>query len=411
MSYENIPLHMTLKGDTLMLTNPEFTFYGISGEHTILPVSKTDLPSWGPLYNEAVVCTYDEKLVKVYDNGPGYAGIDKSIALEFVSIKPTDTAAIIKFCNKYGMPNSSRQFGNFRNDYLFFNENKDDFSKVIPLVEHRERTWLYGIQRDILHMQLCIKLNQAIEQKHFCEIVDILLYFCFDLYGLDFKETERKTETFQFNHAFYRYAEENGFSQNTGLVLTSIHDLIEGFLSDIDSSYYEAEMLHSCGIPHKDKYVQIYFSMWQHLHQFFTWLINHVTILEISPFAEITYSEPLANLLSSLSETDSEALLKTAKGVFSDIFKENLHSVYPEIVFSKEGTAESTWRIPSLIDAMYLELFFRYTPNSSVRKCENPTCTGFFVYESSRPTKKYCNESCAKLMAKRMERARKRIAK
>lgn len=402
---------MTLKGDTLMLTNPGFTFYGISGEHTILPVSKTDLPSWGPLYNEAVVCTYDEKLIKVYDNGPGYAGIDKSMALEFVSIKPTDTAAIIKFCNKYGMPNSSRQFGNFRNDYLFFNENKDDFSKAIPLVEHRERTWLYGIQRDILHMQLCIKLNQAIEQKHFCEIVDILLYFCFDLYGLDFKETERKTETFQFNHAFYRYAEENGFSKNAGLVLTSIHDLIEGFLSDIDSSYYEAEMLHSFGFPHKDKYVQIYFSMWQHLHQFFTWLINHVTILEISPFAEITYSEPLANLLSSLSETDSEALLKTAKGVFSDIFKENLHSVYPEIVFSKEGTAESTWRIPSLIDAMYLELFFRYTPNSSVRKCENPTCTGFFVYESSRPTKKYCNESCAKLMAKRMERARKRIAK
>ena len=99
------------------------------------------------------------------------------------------------------------------------------------------------------------------------------------------------------------------------------------------------------------------------------------------------------------------------KGIFSDIFKENLHSVYPEIVFSKAGMAESTWRIPSLIDAMYLELFFRYSPNSSVRKCENPTCTGFFIYESSRPTKKYCDESCAKLMAKRMERARKRTAK
>lgn len=402
---------MTLKGDTLMLTNPGFTFYGISGEHTILPVSKTDLPSWGPLYNEAVVCTYDEKLVKVYDNGPGYTGIDKSVALEFVSIKPTDTAAIIKFCNKYGMPNSSRQFGNFRNDYLFFNETKDNFSKCIPLVEHRERTWLYTIQRDILQMQQCIKLNQAIEQKNYSQIIDILLYFCFDLYGLDFEESERRTETFQFNHAFFRYAEENGYSKFYGLSTTPLQDLVKGFLSDIDSAYYESELLSSWGFPHEDKYVQIYFSMWQHLHQLFTWLTDHVTILEITPFAEVSYSEPLIALTSSISESDDETLLKTAKGVFSDVFKEHLKSVYPEIIFTKAGTAESSWRIPTFIDAMYLELFFRYTPNSSVRKCENPTCSGFFVYESSRPTKKYCTESCAKLMAKRMERERKRTAK
>lgn len=396
-----------------MLTNPGFTFWGISGEHTILPTQNTDLPIWGSLYSKAVVCTYDGNLVKVYNNGPGYEGIDKSVALEFASINPTNTDAIIKFCNKYGMPYSSRQFSNFRNDYLFFNENKDDFTKAIPLGEHRERTWLYSIQRDILQMQLCIKLNQAIQKKNYCKIIDILLYFCFDLYGLDFKGSKRQTESFQFNHFFYRYAEENGFSKSCDLPITSIQNLITGFLSDIDSSYYESELYNynSCGFPHKDKYVQIYFSMWQHLHQCFSWLTDHVTINEISPFAKVSYSEPLTTLLSSISESDAELLLKTAKGVFSDIFKEKLHSVYPEIVFSKNGTAESSWRIPSLMDAMYLELFFRYTPNSSVHKCENPTCTNFFIYDRSRPTKKYCNESCAKLMAKRMERARKRTEK
>lgn len=402
---------MTSKGGIPMLTNPGFTFWGISGEHQIIPTQQTDLPVWGPLYNQAVVCTYDGDLVKVYNNGPGYSAFEESVALKFASLKITDTDAILQFCNKYGMPNSSRQFGNFRNDYLFFNETKDNFSKCIPLAEHRERTWLYTIQRDILQMQQCIKLNQAIEQKDYCQIIDTLLYFCFDLYGLDFKETERRTETFQFNHAFFRYAEENGYSKASRLPTTSLQDLIKGFLSDIDSAYYESELLSSWGFPHKDKYIQIYFSMWQHLHQFFTWLTDHVTILEISPFAEISYSEPLTSLISSISESDTETLLKIAKGVFSDIFKEHLKSVYPEIIFAKAGTAESSWRIPTFIDAMYLELFFRYTPNSSVRKCENPTCSGFFVYESSRPTKKYCNESCAKLMAKRMERERKRTTK
>lgn len=35
-----------------MLTNPGFTFSGISGEHKIVPTSQTDLPIWGSNYTE-----------------------------------------------------------------------------------------------------------------------------------------------------------------------------------------------------------------------------------------------------------------------------------------------------------------------------------------------------------------------
>ena len=47
-----------------MLTNPGFTFFGISGEHKIVPTNQTDLPTWGPNYTEAIICTYDGKLGK-----------------------------------------------------------------------------------------------------------------------------------------------------------------------------------------------------------------------------------------------------------------------------------------------------------------------------------------------------------
>lgn len=394
-----------------MITNPGFSFSGISGSHKIVPVYETDLEAWGENYDECIVCTYEGDLVKVYDNGPGFNYTDKSVAMDFASINPMDRDAILNFCNRYGMPDSMRQSGNFRNDYLFFKNDKDSFSKVIPVGKCYERVWLYSIQRVILQMQMTIELNQAIQDKNFQRIIEILMYFCFDLYGLDFKESERKTETFQFNHFFYRYAEKNGFTLKTRLTGLSIHDLITGFLKDIQNDYNETLLFHSHNIPRKEKYVQIHFSTWQHLHTLFSFITEQVKVIDIGPFGEVVMSDSLSNDINSFSEEDIEKVLMCAKAVFSDIFKEQLYSVYPEIVFNKNGDPESSWRIPSLIDAMYLELFFRFSPNSSVRKCQNPDCPNYFTRTSSRPTKIYCSESCALLMAKRMERARKRKAK
>lgn len=391
-----------------MITNPGFSFSGISGDHKIIPTAQTDLPIWGPLYSDTVVCTCEKELVKVYDNGPGFHYMDNSVAMDFAAIDVTDKDAIIKFCNRYGMPDSMRQFGNHRNDYLFFNTNKDEFSKVVPLGVKQERVWVFAIQREIIQMKKCIELNQAIQDKDFIEIIKILLYFCFDLYGLDFDGSERRTESFQFNHHFFRYAEQNGYSKMDGFSNTTLHNLVIGFLDDINSAYAESEFYSSHRIPHKDKYVQIYFSMWQHLHSIFSWLTEQVTISAIDPFGNVTFDKLLMQDFSEVGEKDISRLLNTAKGLFSDIFKEKLHAVYPEIIFGADGIPESSWRIPTLIDAMYLELFFRFTPNTSVRKCMNPTCPKFFTRTSSRPTKIYCDESCAKLMAKRKERERKR---
>lgn len=394
-----------------MITNPGFSFTGISGNHKIVPVYETNLEAWGENYNECIVCTYDGDLVKVYDNGPGFSYTDKSVAMEFASIDPMDRDAILNFCDHYGMPSSMRQFSNFRNDYLFFKDDKDSFSKVIPVGDRCERIWLYSIQRVILQMQMTIELNQAIQDKNFQRIIEILMYFCFDLYGLDFEGSTQTTETFQFNHSFYRYAEENGFTLKTRLTGLSIHDLITGFLKDIENDYYETEQYHSFGFPRKEKYPQFSFSTWQHLHFLFSFVTKKVTVINIGPFGEVLMSNTLSDDINSFSEKDIEKVLMCAKAVFSDIFKERLSSVYPEIVFNKNGDPESSWRIPSLIDAMYLELFFRFSPNSSVRKCQNPDCPNYFTRTSSRPTKIYCCESCALLMAKRMERARKRKAK
>ncbi len=394
-----------------MITNPGFSFTGISGEHKIVPTTQTDLPIWGPLYDEAVVCAHDGELVEVYNNGPGFNYTDNSVAMEFAAIDIHDNEAIIKFCDKYGMPDSMRQFGNFRNDYIFFGDSKDSFSKAIPLATHHERTWLFTTKREIVYMQKTIQLNQAIQDRNYIHILEILLYFCFDLSGLDFDGSSHNTETFQFNHYFFRYAEEHGFDKAFRETKGRYPELISGFLDDIEESYYESKIYQSMGIPHEDKYVQSYFAMWQHFHGIFSGFIEQVAVVDISPFGDIIFSKEPTSILLEMNDSDRDNLIKTGKGVFTDVFKKQLHEVYPEITYTKDGAAESSWRIPSLINAMYLELFFRFTPNSSVRKCENPTCPKYFLRTSSRPSKKYCDEACAKLMAKRMERERKRKAK
>lgn len=391
-----------------MLTNPGFSFTGVSGEHKLVPTSQTDLPIWGPLYQEAIVCTYDGESVKVYENGPGFNYTDNSLAMNYAAIDISDTDAIISFCNKYGMPYSSRQFGNFRNDYIFFAGDKDEFSRAIPVSGKREREWLYTIQQDIVKMKLAIDLNQSIQDRNFVRICEIMLFFCCNLHGLDFEGSARKTETFQFNHFFYRFAESNGYSKSGGFLGQNLNTLLVGFLKDIENSYYESEQLNSWGIPHEDKYTQIYFSMWQHLHRWLSTIISQTSIIDIDPYGVVFFSAPLSAEQLITSDDDADSLLKTARGLFTDVFKENLHRVYPEMIFNKTGKPESSWRIPTLIDAMYLELFFRFTPSSSVRKCMNPTCPKYFIRTSSRPSKIYCDDGCAKLMAKRKERERKR---
>lgn len=391
-----------------MITNPGFSFIGVSGQHSIIPTYETDLKVWGPIYTESVICNYDGELVTVYSNGPGFSYDDESVAMQFAAIDIADHNTILNFCDKYGMPAAARQNANFRNDYLFFNENKDNFSKAIPFGRHKETMWLGIIKKEIIDLRLTMELNQAIQDENMERLISIITFICLDLSGLDFEGSERRTETFQFNHAFFRIAEHLGYSKQFGPECADFSTYIKSFLESIDTDFYMTESYHANGEDYPSLYPQIYFSMWQHLVSLFTWLIQVTTIETISPYGEVVFNPPLHSLDLSDITAEKNQLINTAKGVLSDIFKEKLHRVYPELVFNKGNNPETSWRIPSLVDAMYLEVFFRLTPSTSIKKCANPTCPNYFQWSTVRRTRKYCCSECAVLMAKRAQRAREK---
>ena len=394
-----------------MIVNPGFSFTSLSGECKVVPTSETGLPTWGPQYNETIIFKTSGKLIKIYDNGPGFGFNDDSIALSFASIDITQKSEIIAFCNKYGLPCPHANFANFRNNYLFFDLEKDDYMKHSRLLNKDDRTWLFSVQRDVVQMQKCIQLQQNIQEQDVISILKIIVYFCFDLYGLDFEGSKPKPETFQFNHHFFRLAESCGFNKINRKLPKPISELIQDYLSDIEFDQILVYSAASSKIAIPTKYPEADYPLWKGLLHIFTWILKNFEIENIDEYGNVSFFPAMSSSSLSVSDELQDLILKTAKGVLSDIFKEQLQSVYPEVIFNKDGSSESSWRIPTLLNAMYLELFFRITPNSQARKCENPDCTGFYIRTSSRPTKKYCCESCAKLMAKRMQRAREKNKK
>ena len=395
-----------------MLTNPGFSFTGLSGHHEIIPTSETDLPVWGPIYEKTVRCVEVDAPVSVYVNGPGLDYSLASPALEFAGINIYDEAAILAFCDKYGLPGSQRQEANFRNNYIYQELNKDEYAKGIQFGRPKELEWLGIIQKQIVDLRSLFDLNEAVQKGDYYRIIQIAAFYCFDLSGLDFKGSCHVTETKKFNHAFFRFAEECGYDKSAGLGELTLNNLIEGFFDSIELQFDLEHSYNQAGFPYDNPYSEYQFSKtWQHFYAMFHWLQSKTTIESVSPFGDVVLGSDIHDIDITPLTSEGKHLINTAKALLADIFKEKLSRITPELQFNAGNMPEANWRIPSLADAMYLDAFFRLTPTTTVRHCANPTCTRYFTWSSSRKTRIYCCPACAELMAKRKQRERDRAKK
>lgn len=385
-----------------MISNPGFNFSNINGKFYIDSIENTDMDNVDPLYSEAIICKEIGKLVPIYTDEQKPVKDSESIAFKFAKINIANNDEILVFCNQYGLPMSERNFANFRNDYLFFEKNKDEFTKMIPLV-HKERERLTDIKKSIVDMRLLLNLSAAIEEHDYNTIVEIITFFCLDLTVHDYDGSRRNTELFQFNHAFYRYAEFNGykpFKYQDFDFTSTIYDLLDALIAD-----EKLEQIYNYnGQPFPRRFRQYDFSEWRHIKALFEDILSEADVKLIDPFGKVTFSKPISeiNYFKQLSQNN---LLNLAKAALSDLFKEKLITVFPEIQFEK-GKQTAGWRIPTFIDAMYLELFFRFSPNVKIKRCADPTCRAPFEWSPSKPNQIYCDNVCAVRMAKRMQRAR-----
>lgn len=100
------------------------------------------------------------------------------------------------------------------------------------------------------------------------------------------------------------------------------------------------------------------------------------------------------------------AALETAKIIVKEELEKNLQRVRPTYNISK---LEPSWKIDSLLSALYFGLFYMRPHMEIYRRCANPKCGEFFLVPVSSRKKKYCCRACMNRTMAARKRARDKL--
>lgn len=98
------------------------------------------------------------------------------------------------------------------------------------------------------------------------------------------------------------------------------------------------------------------------------------------------------NAVGELSDKMIENIRKFAKMVIGEEINHNLKGITP---MYKIETMEPSWRVDSLLSAMYLSLFYLKPDMQLYRPCANPRCNNYFLVKTTSSRNKYCCRKCA----------------
>lgn len=113
----------------------------------------------------------------------------------------------------------------------------------------------------------------------------------------------------------------------------------------------------------------------------------------------------------AISKVDQDVLHEFICTIMLKQINSCLLSIFPQLNLGIDGYERhflGYWKTPTLLNAMYYELFLKISENKKIRKCQNSTCTRYFEIIGNDTRKIYCCRECASLQAKRNERARKK---
>lgn len=331
---------------------------------------------------------------------------EDSVALKFAAINIHKDKEIIDFCNAYGLIYSNEIDAEENNDYLFFDAEKDSFPKPTSAIGGG-CLFLDEFQREVIKMRKILLFYEALNNGDLKTIIEILTWFSFDTYdGYDEESFISSFECPRFNEAFSEFVDRYNDEHEE---FDSLSTRIKNYLNALEEDVYQFEYGETYeGIHMRSlNYPDMYHSTWQALHTVFSRLLSAVDITEIGAFGEVVFSRELTE--DDISEIcpDREYVLKLGKAFLSDYFNNELMWVHPQMTIAN-GQFLPNLQITSLLQAMYLELFFKITPYTNLRKCANPTCTAFFEVSRDNSKRIYCSTRCAQLMAKRKQRERER---
>jgi len=387
-----------------MLLDTDFSFKNQIGKYEI-STYKSIIGHNPDTHKEIIRCVANKGYKEIYQSA-----ISGSVAMDFSNIDPNDIQAILDFSNRYGLICPYHSSENLFNDDVYktsflSNEQQKVFNEGLGGQFYS----LWFTQRAIVNLKYCLSLMKSIESKDLVTILSIITFFAFDeninegdnsIVAVDgSKQTTPNPHNYEiayFNQLYRQYIKSNdmlSLSYNNKIKCFTAYYHKQIIEMKITDSKFDGKMFAEFPLLHNTS---------QTLLEIYSLILNNFDITNISDLGNVSFNPPLSDTEISAIITNKDSIYALAKAILSDRMNIHLTKVRPSFRCNNSHYLPN-WNIESLLDAMYLEIFFDNTSShNQIKKCANCNCNKFFLAENSR--KIYCSANCAWATSKRKSR-------
>lgn len=409
-----------------MVVNRGFSFKNRVSEYKVVGNKTKEEDKHTPYILESAQ-SHEEQIYSQnsYDEG--------SVAYEFSAVDFNDIDAIIAFSNKYGLLYEEKHEPESAYEMHLRETHKQSDSimqSIFSLFPEKKVSYaclkLHSFRAEVKMMRLLISLKVALDSDNVPEMIkSVVLIFLtrpanFELISPEDNVTMAlKTESERLRYFFHSYIafesrlqEENDFDAYAHM---PIPKLVEGFIREL--RLYRFMNKGNCSSRLMDElfgpfrqYTDINSESWKVYLCLIAGALRLASVNQDKFGIRVDFDEDFNLENFNKINIKRERIVNIAKRCLADFMNGYLHDIRPEIRI-ENGNITADWNVPTLLQAMYMELQVAFAPNVQVKKCANPTCNYFFDMSDSRKNRIYCSPRCALLMAKRRQRLREKNKK
>ena len=335
--------------------------------------------------------------------------IDNYITPELANTNPHDEDAIIKYCNRYGLPCSSVTIYDRYPEYVLngVEVEEDEYEKYDPFYKN-DRMACEEFRRFVYLAQSLLGTKAALDdvsrnpKKLMHHLIYLLIYSRKFLY--DYAPGDARAQTICMRFQYFFQAFQKGFKvvkasdESEYPEELKLHSKLFAFVNAMrDNHSFIMKLLSQSDIIDLGEG-----QMWTRILDFLYQLLvkDNNVIIEVDDNGDFFLKDEV-RYTGDLSE-----LYDLARIVLLDCINEGLSGVTPWLSVDDDKIIHGDWNVPYQYHVIYLELFMILSSKSMVRRCADPSCGNFFSLEQSRADRKYCCRECGLRVAKRKQRER-----
>ena len=109
--------------------------------------------------------------------------------------------------------------------------------------------------------------------------------------------------------------------------------------------------------------------------------------------------------LSTMKDEMKSTIIEFARHILGEEINANLNGIFPEYDVQ---TMSPSWKVDSLLSAIYFSIFYLKPDLELYRQCANPRCQRYFLVKTTSTRTKYCCTECCNRVTQDRYRKKKR---